>query len=98
MDLKNQKLETITCYLDHSSMALKQVDSLFSEEDGDLVIKDVEDWLALVRMGYSTLVSTLEDCSGKTVKIQLGDSLLANTIEGLLTGLLEGKLIKSEKV
>lgn len=92
-DLKNPKLQTINCYLENSSIAIKQADALFVEsEGGDLVITDVEDYLALVRLAYKTLVSTLQDCSGKTIKIEIGDSIVANSIEGLLTGLLNGKV------
>ena len=94
MNFKNQKLQTITCYLDNSSEALKNLDVLFSEENGDLVVKDVEDYLALVQLGYKTLVNTLQDCSGKTVRIELGNGLLANSIEGLLNGILNGKTKK----
>ena len=92
-DLKNPKLQTINCYLENSSTALKQADALFVEsEGGDLVINDVEDYLALVRLAYKTLVNTLQDCSGKTIKIEIGDSIVANSIEGLLTGLLNEKV------
>lgn len=91
-DLKNPKIESVTCYLDHLSTSLKQVDALFTEDDGTLVIKDVEDYLALVRLSYKTLVSSLQDCSGKEIKIELGDSVTANLIESLLTGLLNGKV------
>lgn len=89
--MQNQKLADITCYLDNSSIALKQLDALFSDESGDLVIKDVEDYLALVRLAYSTLTKTIQECSGKEIKIELGDSITANLIENLLTGLLNGK-------
>lgn len=91
-DLKNPKIESVTCYLDHLSTSLKQVDALFSEEDGKLVINDVEDYLALVRLAYKTLVLGLQDCNGKELKIELGDSITANLIESLLTGLLNGKV------
>lgn len=91
-DLKNPKLQTINCYLENSSKAIIEADTLFvQEEGGDLVVKNIEDYLALVRLGYKTFVNTLEDCSGKTVKIELGDSLLANSLEGLLNGILNGK-------
>lgn len=93
MEVKNPKLKTITCYLDHSSEALKQADVLFAEQDGDLVVKTLEDYLGVIRLGYKTFVSTLEDCSGRKVKIELGDSVLANTLEGLITGLLNGQLL-----
>lgn len=91
-DLKNPKIEAVTCYLDQLSTSLKQVDALFSEEDGKLVITDVEDYLALVRLAYKTLVTGLQDCSGKEIKIELGNSITANLIESLLTGLLNGKV------
>jgi len=90
--MKNKQLATVTCYLDNSSDAVKQLDALFaSETDGDLVITDVNDYLQLVRLGYSSLVKTLQDCSGKQLKIELGDSPIANAIEGLITGVLTGK-------
>lgn len=90
--IKNPKIKAVTCYMDSLSNSLKEADGLFAEEDGKLIINNLDDYLALVRLSYSTMVNSLSECSDKEIKIELGDSLIANSIEGFLNGLLNGKI------
>lgn len=86
--MKNEKLELIVCFLSKSTESLTKLDELFTQEDGKLVIKSVEDYLALIRLAYGTLTSTIQDCTGKTIELELGNSPMSNILESLIKGLL----------
>lgn len=83
----NTKLGTSGCFVRNLGELLEQIDVQFSE--GDKIKIPIEKIPILVGLVWNRIQSTFEECEGKQISIEFGDSAAANAIEGLLKLLLD---------
>ena len=74
-ELQLSKVDQVACILKKLAEAIEQLDDRFSDEQGNIHIKELKDILELASLGYSTVKDIFENCLGKSFEISSNDTL-----------------------
>lgn len=90
-EIFNTDIGTGGCFIKNVGKTFEQIDNQFYEESTDKIQIKGADVLPLLKLLWSNVKTSLEDCKGKTIEItniELGDSQVANLTEAVLQILL----------
>jgi hypothetical protein len=76
------------CHIENVGELLQEFDLRFVGEDGKVIKISGDEALQLVRMLWLKLQETFEECEGKTIEIEFGNSGTANLLEIVLKTIL----------
>lgn len=77
------------CHIENVGELLQEFDTKFVDEAGDVLKLDGGDVLKLMGMLYSKFEETFQECEGKQITIEFGDSATANLAEQLVKFILQ---------
>ena len=80
----NSNIGKAGCHIENVGELIQDFDSDFVTEEGKVIKISGEVALAVMADLFNKLQETFEECEGKTIEIEFGDSATANLLEQLV--------------
>lgn len=84
----NSKFGQAGCHIENIGELLQQFDSEYVTGDGQVIKLTGEQILKLLGDLYTKFEETMQECEGKVIEIEFGDSTTANLLEQIVKFIL----------